>query len=851
MDRIQLRDIQEEMRESYIGYAMSVIVSRALPDVRDGLKPVHRRILYAMNELNLDPTKAYKKSARIVGDTMGKYHPHGDASIYDALVRMAQDFSMRYMLVDGHGNFGSMDGDSAAAARYTEARLSRLSTELLADIEKNTIDFVDNYDGEFQEPSVLPARYPNLLVNGTSGIAVGMATNIPPHNLGEAVDALIQIIDNRVQEDRETEIEEIMDIVKGPDFPTGGAVIGVNGMRQAYRTGRGKIRLRGIAIIEPNGQREMIVITELPYQVNKARLIEKMADLVKEKRIEDISDIRDESDRMGIRVVVELKKDANSAVVLNKLYKYTQLEESFGVNMLAIVDEEPKVLNLHAMLSHYLEHQKSVVTRRTQFDLDRATKRAHILEGLLIALDAIDEVISIVRSSKDRAEARARLQERFGLTEEQATAIGEMRIIQLTGLEREKLFAEYNELQELIKELKAILADEKLLYGVIREELMIVRTKYADERRTALVPDESEIDYEDLIDEETCVITISHLGYIKRLPLSTYRSQNRGGKGIIGMQTRDEDLVLDVLIASTHDNMLFFTNKGRVYKMKAYEIPVSGRVAKGMALVNLLNLGGGEKVTAIMPIKEFAENEYIVMVTKNGLIKKTALSQFSNIRKTGIIALQFREDDELISIRRTDGGREIFVATRGGQGLRFSESEVRPMGRTASGVRAIRLAEGDAVVCADILDEDSRILFVSERGFGKCTDKEEFALRHRGGSGVKMYRITEKTGAVMAVAKAHDGEEIMMITSEGVIIRLRIADISTQSRVTQGVKLIGLNEDVTVVGIARIPEDYLEDEDEEDNGSGIESVEGNKENYENQDSEDIVEDAGEDEESQA
>ena len=816
MDRIQLRDIYDEMRDSYIDYAMSVIVSRALPDVRDGLKPVHRRILHAMNELNLEPGKPYKKSARIVGETMGKYHPHGNASIYDALVRMAQDFSMRYMLVDGHGNFGSMDGDAAAAERYTEARLSRLSMELLADIEKNTIDFVPNYDNEEEEPSVLPARYPNLLVNGSSGIAVGMATNIPPHNLGEAIDAVVKIIDNHVQEDRETDVTELMNIIKGPDFPTGGAIIGTSGMKRAYHTGRGKVRLRGVATIEPNGQREMIVITELPYQVNKARLIEKMADLVKEKKIEDISDIRDESDRMGLRVVVELKKDANSAVVLNKLYKYTQLEESFGVNMLAIVDGEPKVLNLHAMLSHYLEHQKSVVTRRTQFNLDRAAKRAHILEGLLIAIDAIDEVISIVRSSKDRAEARARLQERFGLSEEQATAIGEMRIIQLTGLEREKLTAEYAELQELIKKLRAILADENLLYGVIREELLLIRNKYADERRTALVPDEGEIDYDDLIDEETCVITISHLGYIKRLPLSTYRSQNRGGKGIIGMQTRSEDLVLDVLIASTHDYMLFFTNKGRVYKMRAYEIPASGRIARGMALVNLLNLGGGEKVTAVKPIQQFNENEYIVMVTKNGLIKKTALPHFANIRKTGIIALQFREDDELISILRTDGSREIFVATRRGQGLRFSEQEVRPMGRAASGVRAIKLLNDDAIVCAEILDEDSHIVFVTERGFGKCTDKEEFLLRHRGGMGVKMYRITEKTGPVMAVAKAHDGEELMLITSEGVIIRLRISDISTQSRVTQGVKLIGLNGDVTVVGIARISEDYLENGDSED-----------------------------------
>ncbi|MCL2699464.1 MAG: DNA gyrase subunit A, partial [Defluviitaleaceae bacterium] len=585
---------------------------------------------------------------------------------------------------------------------------------------------------------------------------------------------------------------------------------------------------RGIATIEPNGQREMIIITELPYQVNKARLIEKMADLVKDKKIEDISDIRDESDRMGIRVVVELKKDANSAVVLNKLYKYTQLEESFGVNMLALVDGEPKVLNLHAMLHHYLKHQKEVVTRRTQFNLDRAAKRAHILEGLLIALDHIDEVISIVRSSKERAEARQRLQERFGLSEEQATAIGDMRIIQLTGLEREKLENEYNELQELIKELRAILDDEKLLYGVIREEILIVRSKYADERRTALLIDPGEIDYDDLIDEETCVITMSHLGYIKRIPLSTYRSQNRGGKGIIGMQTREEDYVHDVFIASTHDHMLFFTNKGRVYSMRGYEIPSSGRTSRGMALVNLLNLGGGEKVTTIIPVKEFAADQYVVMVTKKGLIKKTALALFSNIRKTGIIALSFRDDDELIAVRRTDGSREIFVATSGGKGLRFCESEVRGMGRTASGVRAIRLSGGDEIVSADILDEDSKILFVSERGYGKCTDKEEFTLRHRGGGGVRMYRITEKTGQVMAVAKAHDGEELMIITSEGVIIRIRISDISTQSRVTQGVKLIGLDENVTVVGIARIAEDYLDsDERGDEEGDSEEEINEN------------------------
>ncbi len=821
IDKILDINIENEMRESYIEYAMSVIVARALPDVRDGLKPVHRRILYAMNELGLQPNKGYKKSARIVGDTMGKYHPHGDSSIYDAMVRMAQDFSIRYMLVDGHGNFGSMDGDEAAAQRYTEAKLSRISTELLADIEKDTVDFIPNYDEEFMEPTVLPSRFPNLLVNGSSGIAVGMATNIPPHNLNEVVDAITRIIDDKVNDNVDTDINEIMSIIKGPDFPTYGCILGTNGIKQAYRTGRGKVTVRAKAEIEPFMQnREQIVITELPYQVNKARLLEKMADLVSDKRIEGISDIRDESDRNGVRIVVELKRDANSNVILNHLYKNSQLQETFGIIMLALVDNKPKTLNLKELLHHYIEHQKNVVTRRTKFDLAKAQKRAHILEGLLLAQGNIDDVISIVRSSKDSREAQKRLIEKYEFSEEQATAIVDMRLRSLTGLEKEKLDKEYGELNEIIKELNSILADENKLYMVIKEELLVIKQKFGDERRTALINDEGEIDIEDLIDEESSVITFSHLDYVKRIPLNTYRSQNRGGKGVIGMQMRDEDIVKNLFVASTHDYILYFTNMGKVYRTKAYEIPEAGRTARGMAIVNMLNLNPNEKIAAVIPIREFRDDEYLMMVTKKGIVKKTSVSKFSTINKAGLIALNFRDDDELISVLRTDGTKEIFIATKKGMGVRFSEQEIRAVGRTAVGVRAIRLSEEDDVVSSDTLEEGSKILFVSEGGFGKCTELAEFNVRHRGGKGIKIYKITEKTGNIVGVSKVNDREQLMLINSEGVIIRIRVEDISTVGRITQGVKLINLDEGVTVVSIAKIAEDQLEsDSDDNDNSN--------------------------------
>ena len=827
LDKVLPVSLEEEMRKSYIDYAMSVIVARALPDVRDGLKPVHRRILHSMNELNLDPGKGYKKSARIVGDTMGKYHPHGDASIYDAMVRLAQDFSTRYMLVDGHGNFGSMDGDGAAAQRYTEARLSHMAVEMLQDIEKDTVDFVPNYDEELKEPTVLPARFPNLLVNGSSGIAVGMATNIPPHNLTEVIDGIFKIIDDRTIHNQETDISELLSIIKGPDFPTAASILGTAGIKEAYRTGRGKVVMRAKADIEPmkNG-REMIIITELPYQVNKAKLVEKIGFLAAEKKVEGISDVRDESNRNGVRIVIELRKDANSSVVLNRLYKYSQMQDTFGINMLALVDNKPKVLNLKAILNHYIEHQKQVVTRRTRFDLEKAKRRAHILEGYLKALDHIDEVISIIRSSKDTPMAKMRLSERFEFSDEQSQAIVEMRLRSLTGLERDKLENEYREIQELIKELMAILADEGRLYAVIREELAIVRAKYGDERRTSIEYDDSEIDLEDLIDEETSVITMSFMGYIKRLPLSTYRSQNRGGKGIMGMQTREEDAVKDMFIASTHDHLLFFTNLGKAYSIKAYSIPEAGRNAKGLAIVNLLNLSPGEKVAALMPVREFPDNEYIMMMTKQGLVKKTNLSQFSKIRKGGLLAINFKEDDELITVLKTDGTKDVFVATRNGVGLKFHEGDVRPMGRTAAGVRAIRLADDDMVISADSLngEDDSQILFVTSGGMGKRTDKEAFTLQRRGGKGLRVYRITEKTGNVVGVAKVTDDDELMLINSDGVVIRLRVADISVIGRVTQGVKLINLPEGTDLISMAKVDAADVEVEDELDFSEEFEDV---------------------------
>lgn len=813
MDKIVSVDINEEMKQCYIDYAMSVIVARALPDVRDGLKPVQRRILYSMSEMNLEPNKPYKKSARITGDTMGKYHPHGDSSIYAAMVRMAQNFSMRYMLVDGHGNFGSIDGYGAAAARYTEARMSKVSAAMLADIEKDTVDFVPNYDETEKEPVVLPARIPNLLINGSSGIAVGMATNIPPHNLGEVIDGLTVMIDNKIN-GKETDVEELMEYIKGPDFPTGATILGKSGIRAAYRTGRGKILVRSTAEIQPMGNgREKIVVTEIPYMVNKLRLIEKIAELVKEKRVDGISDLYDASAGDDIQIIIELKKDANANVILNQLYKYTQLQESFGAIMIALVNGKPAVLNLQQMLSEYLKHQEEVVTRRTKFNLDKAEKRAHILEGLRIAISNIDEVIRIIRTSYDNA--KERLMERFGLSEIQAQAILEMQLRRLQGLEHEKIDAEYKDLQEKIAYYKSLLADEAKLLGVIRDEMQDIKNKYADPRRTQLVANPGEIDVEDLIDEETCVFTLSNLNYVKRTPLMTYKSQNRGGRGIVGMQTRDEDFVKDLFLCSTHDTILFFTDHGRAYRLKGYEVPEAGRTARGMAIVNLLEIAPDESVTAVIPVKEFREDRYLVMLTKQGLIKKTDMASYSNIRKGGLIAINLREDDSLISVMTTEGEDEILAATRNGMGIRFSEKDVRPMGRTATGVKAISLREGDYLVSAIKMSPTAKVLNVTEKGFGKQTLPEEFKVQYRGGMGVKIHQLTEKTGLLTGVLMLEENEEIMLITSEGVIIRLRGADISTIGRVSQGVKLMNLDEGVSVVGIAKITEDDIESEEEE------------------------------------
>ncbi len=831
-DNIMDVNLEHEMQHCYINYAMSVIVSRALPDARDGLKPVHRRILYAMKELNLDPGKAFRKSARIVGDTMGKYHPHGDASIYDAMVRLAQPFSMRYTLVDGHGNFGSVDGDGAAAQRYTEARLTKIAVEMLADIEKNTVDFMPNFDGTEKEPVVLPSRFPNLLVNGSSGIAVGMATNIPPHNLGEVINAVIKIIDNHIEENRETDIEELLSIVTGPDFPTGATIIGKSGIRQAYRTGRGKIRLRADAVIEDmphTSNRQQIVVDAIPYQVNKAKLIESIADLVKEKRIEGISDLRDESNREGMRIVIELKKDVNANVVLNQLYKFTQMQISFGVIMLALVDNQPKTLNLKEMLECYIKHQEDVVTRRTKFELQKAEERAHILEGYRIALDNIDEVIKIIRGSRDAVTAKQALTDRFGLSERQTAAIVEMPLRRLTGLEIEKIESEYSEIELKIANYKEILSDENKLYSVIREEISIIKEKYADERKTKIIADPGEINYEDLIEEGTSVVTMTHLGYIKRIPLNTYKSQNRGGKGIMGMQTREEDFIEDLFVTSTHNYMLFFTNLGKVYRMKAYEIPEAGRTARGTAIVNLLQLSAGEKITAVISLKDNDESDkYLLMVTKNGIAKKTNISQFKNIRKGGLIALNVREDDELISVKLTDGNKNITLATKFGQGVCFNEAEIRDMGRNATGVKAITLGKDDEVIDAELLEEGYEVLTVTENGYGKRTDMSEAAINHRGGKGVKIYKITEKTGNVAGVKMVNDKEELMLITSEGTIIRLRTKDISTYGRIAQGVKLMNLEEGVKVVSVAKIAEEDIETEEnyeEDDNDLDIYSQE--------------------------
>ncbi len=835
-DKIMDVEISEKMKTSYIDYAMSVIVARALPDVRDGLKPVHRRILYAMNELNLDPSKGYKKCARIVGDTMGKYHPHGDTAIYDALVRLAQDFSMRYTLVDGHGNFGNIDGYPAAAQRYTEARMSRISMEMLADIDKDTVNLVDTYDGETKEPEVLPSRFPNLLVNGSSGIAVGMATNIPPHNLNEIIDGIVKIIDNHILEGKETDIDELLTVIKGPDFPTGATILGKNGILSAYRTGRGKIRIRAEAEIETlqNG-RERIIVSQIPYQVNKSRMIERIAELVKDKKIDGISGLNDESSREGIRVVIECKKDANATVVLNQLYKFSSLQETYSINFLAIVKGEPKILNLKQMLEYYLEHQEEVVTRRTKFELNKALKRAHIVEGFLKALDHIDEVINIIRSSRTTNEAKERLMARFDFTEPQVTAIVEMRLRSLTGLEREKLENEYAELMEFIKEMKAILADENRLYQVIKDELLVIKSKYGDERKTKIVQDLGDIDIEDLIEDEMSVVTLTRLNYIKRLPLTTYKSQNRGGKGVMGMQTRDEDLVKNLFLSGNLDYILLFTNKGKAYRIKTYEIPEAGRTAKGTPIVNLLNLSSDEKISAVIPLREF-EDDYLVMTTKKGIIKKTETSKFGNIRNSGLIAVSLKEGDELISVKRTNGDNQIFVATKLGMAIKFDEDNVRIMGRTASGVHAIRLKDDDEVIASEIVNGDFKMLIVSENGYGKCTNADEFRLQSRGGMGTKAYKITSKTGNVVGVNMVNDNEELMIITSDGVVIRIRVRDISTSGRITQGVKLINVGENVKVMSIAKIEEDYI-DIDEEDSEENSEDLEGSLETLKESDGE--------------
>ena len=831
-DNVREVDLKKTMEQDYIDYAMSVISARALPDVRDGLKPVQRRILYSMIELNNGPDKPHRKCARIVGDTMGKYHPHGDSSIYEALVKLAQEWNTRYPLVDGHGNFGSIDGDGAAAMRYTEARLTKISMEMLADINKDTVDFIPNFDETEKEPTVLPSRYPNLLVNGASGIAVGMATNIPPHNLKEVTDAAVKIIDNRINEDRETEIDEILSIVKGPDFPTGAEILGKAGIEEAYRTGRGKIRVRAISDIEPmaNGK-QRIVITELPYMVNKALLIQKIADLVKNKRVDGITDLRDESSREGMRVVIELRRDANANVILNNLYKHTQLEDTFGVNMLALVKGQPKVLNLLDMLKYYIKHQEDVVTRRTKYDLNQAEKRAHILEGLLIAIDNIDEVIKIIRGSKSVNDAKTALMERFGLTDVQAQAIVDMRLKALTGLEREKLEAEYKELMEKIAEFKAILADPKKLLSVIREEMQVISLKYSDDRRTKIGAAVGEIADEDLIKVENTVIAMTHLGYIKRMTESNFHAQNRGGKGIKGMQTIEDDYIEDLLMTTTLHYIMFFTNKGRVYRLRTYQIPEAGRTARGVAIVNLLQLDGDEKVTAIIPIREYSDKKYLIMVTKNGMIKKTAETEYENIRKNGIIAMTLKDDDELIEVKTTDDTRDIFMVSKLGMCIRFKDTDVRGTGRSSMGVRGMNLSAGDEVVGMQMNTQGKSLLIVSENGLGKRTDIEEFTVQKRGGKGVKCYKITGKTGNVIGVKCVNDDHEIMMITTQGIIIRIKCADISTYGRVASGVKLINVDvaNEVAVASIAKVRDAVTDD-----NGNEIkeEMMESSNENAE-------------------
>ncbi len=832
-DKVHDVDLKKTMEQSYIDYAMSVISARALPDVRDGLKPVQRRVLYSMIELNNGPDKPHRKCARIVGDTMGKYHPHGDSSIYGALVNMAQDWSTRYPLVDGHGNFGSVDGDGAAAMRYTEARLSRISMEMLADIGKDTVDFVPNFDETEKEPTVLPSRYPNLLVNGASGIAVGMATNIPPHNLREVIGAVVKMIDNRVENDRDTTMEEIMEIVKGPDFPTGATILGRRGIEEAYRTGRSKIKVRAVTNIETmaNGK-SRIIVTELPYMVNKARLIEKIADLVKEKKIDGITYIGDESNREGMRINIELRRDVNANVILNQLFKHTQLQDTFGVIMLALVDNQPKILNLHQMLEYYLKHQEDVVRRRTKYDLNKAEERAHILQGLLIALDHIDEVIRIIRGSESVAQAKAQLMERFGLSDAQAQAIVDMRLRALTGLEREKIENEYKELQIRIAELKAILEDEKKLLGVIKEEISVMAQKYGDDRRTSIGYDD-DVSMEDLIPDEDTVVAMTHLGYIKRMSVDNFKSQNRGGKGIKGMQTIEEDYIEDLLMTTNHHYMMFFTNTGRVYRLKAYEIPEAGRTARGTAIVNLLQLLPGEKITAIIPMREYNEEKYLFMSTKGGMVKKTPMCEYENVRKNGLQAIVLKEQDELIEVKATDNTEDIFLISKNGMCIRFHETDVRVTGRVSMGVIGMRLDEGDEVIGMQMASQGDTLLVVSENGMGKRTVISDFNPQYRGGKGVLCYKITEKTGCLVGAKLVNDGREIMLITTEGIIIRMSVDDISIIGRNTSGVKLmsIDVDSDIKVASIAKVREsvtkdsniyneEYIEEEPEEEESEG-------------------------------
>lgn len=839
-DKVQEVDMQKTMKDYYIDYAMSVIASRALPDVRDGLKPVQRRILYSMVELNNGPDKPHRKCARIVGDTMGKYHPHGDSSIYEALVKLAQDFNTRYPLVDGHGNFGSVDGDGAAAMRYTEARLSKISMEMTADLNKDTVDFIPNFDETEKEPTVLPSRYPNLLVNGTSGIAVGMATNIPPHNLREVIGAVVKIIDNKINEDRETTLEEILDIVKGPDFPTGGTIIGKTAIEEAYRTGRAKIRVRAVTNIEPmpNGKNR-IVVTELPYMVNKARLIENIADLVRDKRVEGITDLRDESDREGMRIAIELRRDVNPNIILNQLYKHTQLQDTFGVIMLALVDNQPKVLNLYEMLKYYLMHQEDVVTRRTKYDLNKAEERAHILEGLIIALDNIDRVISIIRGSSTVQAAKESLMKEFNLTDAQSQAIVDMRLRALTGLERSKIEAELADLQKKIEEYRAILADKNKLLTVIKTEISLIADKYGDERRTSIGYDEYDLSMEDLIPDEACVIARTNMGYVKRMTPDNFKSQHRGGKGIKGMQTLEEDYIKDLFMTTSHHVLTFFTNTGRAYKLKAYEIPEAGRTSRGTAIINLLQLAPGETITAVVPVKveDISDNDYLFMATKNGIVKKTPCKEFANIRKNGIQAMTLRDDDELIEVKLTDDTTEVMMVTKLGMCIRFKATDVRPTGRSAMGVIGMNLMDTDEVVGVQLNTQGDTMLIVSENGMGKKTDISEYAVQHRGGKGVKCYKITEKTGNVIGAKAVDDTREVMLITTEGIIIRLACRDISTLGRITSGVKLINLDDNVKVATVSKVrksPSDDGGNETEEfDAESDSENIDGVKKVNEN------------------